>query len=1034
MALKTPQNKNLSGFDKKFYAHQIGAASSKYFSNTSFEAEIQQIQELIELGVARVAEEKTNSLLKLKPRDVNLLAKLRLFLSRALELQARYEEALDVLKMYASEEVRLPLNRRLDLETQAQIALLYNYLANAPKAISLLKNILEQATADNTDKQLIGLIKASLSRSYRAVGQSKIARDFAVESLEVYREIGDRRGMTHAYTALSTIAVQENKFEESIELCHQIINIVGSRPEHYVLGRAYTDMAAAYTITHRPVEGIACLEKSARYFEQTEHTANVLVAYNNLGLNLIRVGNWVRAEKTLHRALKIAVEINHKSLPVIYDSLGELYLLREDFDEAEKCLRRAVEVSQIQNRQWYLAQALHNWGRYHQATKKYKRAGSIVKQYIETAEALKHHSFIQHAHLQLADIYRQQEEWDDFETEINLAKPDEDHETDLYIAAYYERLKGLAAQAKNDSTLAEYHLSRGLSMYEVIHDYYHSALCRYELGTVLSETNPKTAAEYFEQAIENFLYLQIKRLLEQAKTARANLKTTAVEIKHPAQNIGLLTTRLAEAATSRELLFHELLSILQKESRARKILIARPSDSQSHSKLSAVSYSGFTAAESEKVLADLQRTKENGNLSEFSEANNFAVIEMPDTGATPSFLLIFPRSGARLSDNSSLKPIIKTVELGLKICSLQERHKTQKTLVESERLKVESPLPGFIHSSPGMQTLVEEIYKIRTSDITVLITGESGTGKELVSRAVHQLSNRKDQVFVPFNCTAMPKDLAEGHLFGYRKGAFTGATQDSPGVIRSADGGTLFLDEIGDLPLDVQPKLLRFLQEGEIQPLGEKNPIKVDVRVVAATNVSLESKVADGTFREDLYYRLNVIRLRIPPLRERRSEIPLLVNHYLNHYSTQYNKQNVTITPQTVDLLMVCDWVGNIRQLCNELQRIVVRADDNEIITPERLSPELRRTSLPLSQEPSSINLTDESSAAVFSVKRETGTLDEVISQIESRVILEALQRHNGNVSRVARELDISRRNLYMKLERYNLIKPNNPLSKFNIS
>jgi transcriptional regulator with PAS, ATPase and Fis domain len=287
---------------------------------------------------------------------------------------------------------------------------------------------------------------------------------------------------------------------------------------------------------------------------------------------------------------------------------------------------------------------------------------------------------------------------------------------------------------------------------------------------------------------------------------------------------------------------------------------------------------------------------------------------------------------------------------------------------------------------------------------------------------------------MPFNCTAIPKELAEGHLFGYRKGAFTGAMQDSPGVIRSADGGTLFLDEIGDLPIDVQPKLLRFLQEGEIQPLGEKKPIKVDVRVVAATNVSLEAKVADGTFREDLYYRLNVIRLRIPPLRERRSEIPLLVSYYLNHYSTQYKKQNVTISPQTVDLLIVCDWVGNIRQLCNELQRIVVRADDNEVITPDHLSPELRRTSLPLSQESNSIHLPDESSPNVFTVKRETGTLDEVVSQIECRVILEALQRHNGNVSRVARELDISRRNLYMKLERYNLIKPNNPLSKFNIS
>jgi transcriptional regulator with PAS, ATPase and Fis domain len=332
-----------------------------------------------------------------------------------------------------------------------------------------------------------------------------------------------------------------------------------------------------------------------------------------------------------------------------------------------------------------------------------------------------------------------------------------------------------------------------------------------------------------------------------------------------------------------------------------------------------------------------------------------------------------------------------------------------------------------------MTAVVQEIYKIRNSDITVLITGESGTGKELVSRAVHALSNRKDKIFIPFNCTAIPRELAEGHLFGYRKGAFTGAVNDHPGVIRSADGGTLFLDEIGDLPLEVQPKLLRFLQEGEIHPLGEKKPLNVDVRVIAATNVSLEEKVADGSFREDLYYRLNVIRLLVPSLRERRSEIPLLVNHYINHYSALFNKRNITITPQTIDLLMVCDWEGNIRQLCNELQRMVVRTEDGETITPEHLSPELRKSSLPLSSEPSGNKIQAESFSTVFNVNRQNGTLNEIIEQIESRVILETLQRHNGNVSRVARELDISRRNLYMKLERYGLIKPNNPLSKFNI-
>ena len=200
-----------------------------------------------------------------------------------------------------------------------------------------------------------------------------------------------------------------------------------------------------------------------------------------------------------------------------------------------------------------------------------------------------------------------------------------------------------------------------------------------------------------------------------------------------------------------------------------------------------------------------------------------------------------------------------------------------------------------------------------------------GVGRARNTRA---LESRRSKVFVPFNCTAVPKELSEGYLFGYRRGAFTGAVTDSAGVIRTAAGGTLFLDEIGDLPLDLQPKLLRFLQEGEIQPLGEQRPIKVDVRIIAATNTDLEEMVAQGRFREDLYYRLNVIRLRVPPLRERRSEIPTIVNYYINHYSAKFGRRDIQITPQAVDLLMVSDWPGNVRQLCNEIQRVVARAED----------------------------------------------------------------------------------------------------------
>jgi transcriptional regulator with GAF, ATPase, and Fis domain len=271
-------------------------------------------------------------------------------------------------------------------------------------------------------------------------------------------------------------------------------------------------------------------------------------------------------------------------------------------------------------------------------------------------------------------------------------------------------------------------------------------------------------------------------------------------------------------------------------------------------------------------------------------------------------------------------------------------------------------------------------------------------------------------VFVPFNCTAVPKELSEGYLFGYRRGAFTGAISDSQGVIRTAAGGTLFLDEVGDLPLDVQPKLLRFLQEGEIQPLGEQRPIKVDVRIIPATNTDLERMVAEGRFREDLYYRLNVIRLQVPPLRERRSEIPTIVNHYIDHYSEKFGRRDITITAQAMDLLMVCDWPGNVRQVCNEVQRIIARAEDGTVITPDQLSPELRRMSEHRFSPAGAVSpgsISNDTSAPVV--------MSAAVEALERKMIIDTLRNHGGNVSRSARELGITRRGLQLKLSRYGI-------------
>jgi hydrogenase-4 transcriptional activator len=470
--------------------------------------------------------------------------------------------------------------------------------------------------------------------------------------------------------------------------------------------------------------------------------------------------------------------------------------------------------------------------------------------------------------------------------------------------------------------------------------------------------------------------------------------------------------RLADAVASRELLLRELAAVIRQETNADRVAIFEPGE---ENRMRSLVAHGLTTDESARLADEIGSLTSEAERAHLARKRDAAIIPLRSTNATAATLFISPAERAQLPGGLALDPLLRVVELGMDVCALRARAQTGSSSEEESTLAGTSLMPGFIHSSPAMTRLVEEVHKIRSSDVTVLVTGESGTGKELVARAIHAISSRRDKVFVPFNCTAVPKELSEGYLFGYRRGAFTGAVSDSPGVIRTAAGGTLFLDEIGDLPLDVQPKLLRFLQEGEIQPLGEQRPSKVDVRIIAATNTDLEEMVAQGRFREDLYYRLNVIRLRVPPLRERRSEIPTIVNYYVNHYSAKFGRRDIQITPPAIDLLMVSDWPGNVRQLCNEIQRIVARAEDGAVLTPEQLSPELTRMSAPVSA-PGSV-----ATIATMAVSSGNVTLADALGEVERRMIADAMTRHKGNISRAARELGLTRRGLYLKLERHDL-------------
>ncbi len=322
----------------------------------------------------------------------------------------------------------------------------------------------------------------------------------------------------------------------------------------------------------------------------------------------------------------------------------------------------------------------------------------------------------------------------------------------------------------------------------------------------------------------------------------------------------------------------------------------------------------------------------------------------------------------------------------------------------SHALVAAASLPGMVFVSRAMSGLAHSIERIKDSESTVLITGESGTGKELIARAIHRLSRRSEAPFIPFNCTAAPADLIESLLFGHRKGSFTGAHADHEGLVRAAEGGTLFLDEIGDLPLALQPKLLRFLQEGEVHPLGERSPRRVNVRVLAATHKDLLKAVHDGTFREDLYYRVASLSVNVHPLRERPDDIGALISHYLTHYARRNDRAIAGITAEAINALQNYSWPGNVRELAAEIERLVLYTDEGSYIGVEHINPRIR-PARPANESGSSAT--------------EPGDLENMLEDYERRVITETLRRNDYNVARAATALGLgSRQTLYKKLKR----------------
>ena len=338
-----------------------------------------------------------------------------------------------------------------------------------------------------------------------------------------------------------------------------------------------------------------------------------------------------------------------------------------------------------------------------------------------------------------------------------------------------------------------------------------------------------------------------------------------------------------------------------------------------------------------------------------------------------------------------------TVKKALHVRGLSEENRRLK-----EELTDRVEFRNIIGVSQAMEQVFAVVRKVADTEATVLITGESGTGKELVARAIHAMSSRRNAPFVPVNCSAIPRDLLESELFGHVKGAFTGAVKDNPGKFRRADGGTIFLDEVGELPLDLQPKLLRAVQERTVESLGGKAPDKLDVRVVAATNADLEKSISEGGFREDLYYRLAVIPVHLPSLRERPEDIPLLVRHFV----AKRECDAVVFADDAVEAMKRYAWPGNVRELENTVERLLIMRETDTIGIADL--PEKVR------------NSGGGKPGTVVSLPAEGYSLE----QLEREIVVEALERNNWNQTSAARFLRIPRHVLIYRMEKYGIVIP----------
>jgi DNA-binding NtrC family response regulator/tetratricopeptide (TPR) repeat protein len=871
------------------------------------------------------------------------------------------------------------------------------------RAIALHGRALKQAEIAH-DSRNIGRAHYELALCYTKIADAAIVREHITEAAAALHAAGDKRHLALVHSLSGKMLAQSGRYDEAEAALRLAERQASSVNADDVLAVVCVNQANVALIRHRYEQALTLAERAASLQESLGAGHGLAAALASLGQICVRIGDLQRAETVLHRALEVRSAMQlHETTGAIYDTLAQMSLMRGDYENASEYLQRAANAYGAYGRQtnrWYEWSVRAITARLAIRRGAPQDALAIADEIAQSpaappAEALQAELIGIEALLDASRLDEAGERLAQVESRL-------DPRTTPGAWGEFLRLRG-DWQARLKRTTEAYHdIAQSSSVFELVGERYQAAVSQLALGRLAAHAGARSTAErHFQHASEGFQSLGALRDLAAAQQAMSDTGHvgTGEYVGSPADADDALVRRLVGAAILPELLARELSAALIEAVNAETSVVFVELPGR-EARVLAYAGTDFDGARGIARMGIQGTPYLNGTLLVENLGRN-------GDGRRRVVVACAHPLGSHLVRR--MRMMAAVARQGFDLCGIRDRPAASSD-TSGER-PLEPLLPGFLCASTAMHRVFDQIQRLQGNDLTVLVTGESGTGKELIARAIHVGSPRSAAVFLPYNCTTTTRELADSQLFGHRRGSFTGAVSDQLGLIRTATGGTLFLDEVGDLPIDVQPKLLRFLEQGEIMPVGETRPQRVDVRVIAATNADLEQRVAEGKFREDLYYRLSVIRIHVPPLRQRREEIPHLSTFFLRESAERQGKPEVTLSAEVLNLFAQYWWPGNVRQLRNEIQRAVAMAPPGGVVSADNLSPDLTtsQTPAPGTSTPGKVTL------------HGGQTLASLVDDLERDVIRDSLTRHRGNISETARFLGLTRRGLYLKMSRLGL-------------